>query len=86
MSSNQNSAIIANKIDTGSDRNIMLIHIVKILYPKEQLLATKIESIVLKGYNKIITPQLGIFEVTIYHKNKQKLCRFFKCMEMVKLY
>ena len=37
----------------------------------------KNKSIVLKSHSKPILPQLGIGNVAINHKNKQKLCRYF---------
>ena len=71
--------IMPYKIDTDNDENIMLIHISRILIPKatkEQLVAAKNRSIVLKAYEKTIIQQLHICDVTVNHKKKQKLSRF----------
>ena len=80
MSSSQNRAIIPYKIDTGSDGNIIQIHIFRAWFTKdtkEQLAATKTISILQQTYNKSTVPQLGICHVTINHKKKKKLFQFF---------
>ena len=80
MSSHQVSIIIPYKVDTGSDGNIMPLHLYKKLLPratKEQLVATKNKIIQLKMYNKTAISQLGICKVKIQHGNAQKMCKFF---------
>ena len=54
MTSNQVSVIISYNIDTGSDGNIMPLHLCKKLFPKatvEHLVATKNKNVQLKMYN-----------------------------------
>ena len=55
MSASINSVIVPYEVDTGSNGNIMPLHIYKKLFPKitsEQLVATKNDSIQLKMYDK----------------------------------
>ena len=62
-SSNQVSIIVPYKVDTGSDGNIMPLHINKRLFPsatEEQLATTKNKNIQLKTHNRTIITQMGI--------------------------
>ena len=77
--SNQARITVSYKVDTGSDTNIMPLHIYKKFFPratKEQLAATRHTDVQLKTYNRTTT-QLGICKVKIEHNIKQKLCDFF---------
>ena len=52
MSASQNNIMVPYKVDTGSDGNIMPLHIFKKLFPKitnEQLVANKNKNILLKN-------------------------------------
>ena len=64
----------------GKDKNIMPIHIFRILFPqknkKEQMAVTENKNVVLKAYNKTIIPQLGICDVMLDNKNKQSYTDF----------
>ena len=58
MSAGINNIIAPYKVDTGSDGNIMPLHIYKLLFPRitsEQLAATKNKSVQSKMYNKTTT-------------------------------
>ena len=70
--------MIPYKIDTGSNGNIMPMHIFKNLFPgltNEQLAANINKFILLKMYNKIIM-QLGMCKVVAEHKNNKKNVNF----------
>ena len=77
MSSNQVSVILSYKVDTGSDHNIMPLHLYKKIFPratKEQLAATKNKNVQPKTYNKTTIAQLGVCKVELECNNIQKLC------------
>ena len=79
-SAGSNNIILPYKGDTGSDGNIMPLHIYKKLFPEitnEQLAATKSKNILLKMHNKITITQLGTCTVEVEHTNNRKKCRFF---------
>ena len=78
--SKQVSIIAPYKVDTGSDGNIMPLHIYIRLFPretKEQLVATKSKNIQLKTYDRIIKTQMGICKVKLEHIYKQKCVNSF---------
>ena len=80
MSAGPNNIMVPYKVDTGSDGNIMPLHICKNCFLKitnEQLAATKNKNILLKTYNKTIITQLGTSMVEVEHKNNKKMFRFF---------
>ena len=71
---------IPNKTDTGSEGNIMPLHIFKKLFknmPVEQLKGSIKSNIKLKTYNGTYITQLGTCAVTIEFKNSKKHCVFF---------
>ena len=75
-SSSQKSAIIL--LDTGSDGNIL--PYILMLFPrasKEQLVATKHKTVILKTYKKTTILQLGTYTIIIIHKNKHILYKLF---------
>ena len=79
ISAGINNLIVPYKVDTGSDGNIMPLHIYKKLFPRitsEQLVATKHESIQLKMYNKTSITQLGTCTVEMEHKDNKKGINF----------
>ena len=79
-SAGPNNIMVPYNVDTGSDGNIMSLHIYKKLFPnitKEQLAANKNKNILLKMYNKTTITQLGTCTVEIEHINNRKKCRFF---------
>ena len=66
---------IPYKIDTGSERNIMPLHIFKKLFknmPEDQLKGSIKGNIKLKTYNGTYITQLGACTVTIEFKNSKK--------------
>ena len=72
--------MVAYKIDTGSDGNIIPELMFKILFPKvtdEQLATTKNKHILLKTYYKTRITQLGTCTVLVEHKNSKKKCKCF---------
>ena len=76
----QNSISVPYKIDTGSNGNIMPLHIFKKLFPgvtNVWLVETINKHILLKHYNKRPITQLGTCKVTIEHKNNRKKSQFF---------
>ena len=76
----KNSISVPYKIDMGSDRNIMPLHIFKKLFPgvtNEQIADTINKCILLKKYNKMTITQLGTCKLMIEHKNNRKKCQFF---------
>ena len=73
--------MVLYKVDTGSDGNIMPLHIYKKLFPKitnKQLVATKNKNILLNMYNKTTISQLDTCTVEIEHKNNRKKYKFFR--------
>ena len=70
---------IPYKIDTGSEGNIMPLHIFKKLFknmPEEQLKGSMKSNIKLKVYKSTYITQLGTCIVTIEFKNSKKHCVF----------
>ena len=60
MLAGQSNIMATYKIDTGSDGNIMPLHMYKQLFPNttnEQLAATKNKHVLLKTYNKTTITQ-----------------------------
>ena len=71
--------MVPYKIDTGSDGNIMPLHMYKKLFPNitnVQLSTTKNKNVLLKTYNKTTITQLGMCTVIVEHKNNKKKCTF----------
>ena len=79
MSAGPNNVMVPYKVDTGSDVNIMPLHIYNKLVPKitdEQLADTKNNNLPLRMYNKTTITELGTCIVELEHKNSKKKCRF----------
>ena len=75
-----NKIAILQKIDTGSDGNIMPWYIFKKLFPRvteAELEKTVKNHIKLKSYNKTVIAQVGACMVIIKHKDNKKKCEFF---------
>ena len=80
MSAGQSNIMVPYIIDTGSDGNIMPLHMYKKLFPNitdEQLAAAKNKNDLLKTYIKTTITQLGTCTIIVEHKNNKKKCRFF---------
>ena len=78
-SANKSSIIVPYKVDTGSDGNIIPLHIYKKLFPRvanEQLMAAKTINEQLTTYNRTTITQLGMCTVKIEYNEKQKMCQF----------
>ena len=57
MSAGQSNVMVPYEINTGSDGNIIPLHVYKNIFPKtttEQLAATKTKNVLLEMYNKIL--------------------------------
>ena len=70
-----NNVIVPYEVDTGSDGNMLLLHIYKKLFPRktrEQLAAIKSKGVQFKMYNKTTITQLGTCTVEIEHKNSKE--------------
>ena len=71
-SAGQSNIMVLYKIDTGSDGNIMSLHVYKKLFPiitNDRSAATINKNVVLKMYNKTTITQLGTCRVIIEHNN-----------------
>ena len=76
----QARVLVPYEVDTGSDGNIMPLHIYKKLFPwvkKKQPEAKKGEHIKLKAYNSATIMQMGRCKVKVEDKNRVKICSFF---------
>ena len=75
MFTGKNNIMVSYKIDTGSNSNIMPLHVYKKVFPNitnEQLAKTKNKNVPLKTYNKTAINQLGMCTVIVEHKNNKK--------------
>ena len=75
MSAAQSNIMVPYKINTGSDGNIMPLHVHNKLFPSTtngQLAATKNKNVLLKTYNKTTIAQLGMCTVIKEHNNNKK--------------
>ena len=79
-SAGQSSIMVPYKIDTGSNGNIMPLHMYKKLFPNitnKQLATTKNKNVLLKMYNKTTSTQLGTCTIIVDYKNNKKKGSFF---------
>ena len=70
MAAGHNKIVVAYKMDTGSDDNIIPFRVYKKLFPnitKEQLPETRNKRVTLKTYNKTSITWLGTCKFSIEH-------------------